>query len=98
MTTFPDTLDAQWKALESDPAVLKYAASRVRLAADPARPLYHFSPPENYMNDPNGLCQWGGMYHLFYQFRPDGIDNVHWGHAVSEDLVRWKDLPPALYP
>ena len=50
------------------------------------------------MNDPNGLCQWGGFYHLFYQFRPDGEDHVHWGHAVSEDLLRWKDLPIALYP
>jgi beta-fructofuranosidase len=50
------------------------------------------------MNDPNGLCQWKGLYHLFYQFRGDGEDRVHWGHAVSEDLVRWKDLPIALYP
>ena len=98
MTTYPSDLDAQWKALEQDPTVLKYTASRERLAIDPARPLYHFSPPENYMNDPNGLCHWGGMYHLFYQFRPDGIDNVHWGHSVSEDLVHWKDLPLALYP
>ncbi len=50
------------------------------------------------MNDPNGLCQWQGLYHLFYQFRPDGEEHVHWGHAVSEDLVRWHDLPIALYP
>ena len=98
MTPAPESLDAQFEALKDDATVLKYRASRARLAADPARPLYHFSPPENYMNDPNGICQWGGMYHLFYQFRPDGIDNVHWGHAVSEDLVHWKDLPLALYP
>lgn len=98
MIPAPESLDAQFEALKDDATVLKYRASRARLAADPARPLYHFSPPENYMNDPNGICQWGGMYHLFYQFRPDGIDNVHWGHAVSEDLVHWKDLPLALYP
>ena len=98
MTSAPESLDAQFRALKDDATVLKYTASRARLAVDPARPLYHFSPPENYMNDPNGICQWGGMYHLFYQFRPDGIDNVHWGHAVSEDLVHWKDLPLALYP
>jgi beta-fructofuranosidase len=50
------------------------------------------------MNDPNGMCQWNGLYHLFYQFRGDGEEQVHWGHAVSEDLMRWKDLPIALYP
>jgi beta-fructofuranosidase len=98
MTPPSASLDAQLQALKDDATVLRYTASRARLAEDPARPLYHFSPPENYMNDPNGICQWGGMYHLFYQFRPDGIDNVHWGHSVSEDLVHWEDLPLALYP
>ena len=79
--------------------VQRLTDSRKRLAAlDPYRPLYHFSSPENYMNDPNGLCQWRGLYHLFYQFRPADVDRVHWGHAVSEDLVRWRDLPVALYP
>ena len=92
-------LDAQLKSLEEDAWVRRLTESRARLAAlDPHRPLYHFSSPENYMNDPNGLCQWRGLYHLFYQFRPAGADRVHWGHAVSEDLVRWRDLPVALYP
>lgn len=50
------------------------------------------------MNDPNGLCQWKGRYHLFYQFRPEGAERVHWGHTVSDDAVHWHDLPPALYP
>ena len=76
----------------------RWRSSRERLAADKHRPKFHFSPPENFMNDPNGLCHWKGLYHLFYQFRADGVDQVHWGHAVSEDLVRWKDLPIALYP
>ncbi|MFP6680468.1 MAG: glycoside hydrolase family 32 protein [Dehalococcoidia bacterium] len=98
MISYPDSLDAQLEALKEDTTVLNYTASRERLSIDPARPLYHFSPPENYMNDPNGICHWGGMYHLFYQFRPDGVDNVHWGHAMSKDLVHWKDLPIALYP
>ena len=62
------------------------------------RPLYHFSSPENYMNDPNGLCQWQGRYHMFYQFRPTGVDRVHWGHTVSDDLIHWRDLPPAIFP
>lgn len=96
--TYPDTLEEQRSALEVDEDLLKFRASRERLAADPYRPLYHFSPPENVMNDPNGLCPWGGRYHLFYQFVPEGRDRVHWGHTVSDDLVHWRDLPPALYP
>ena len=50
------------------------------------------------MNDPNGLCQWQGRYHLFYQFVPEGQNRTHWGHTVSEDLINWRDLPPAIYP
>ena len=97
--TYPTTLDAQTHALEEDAWVKRFGESRRRLAKiDPHRPLYHFSSPENYMNDPNGLCQWQGRYHLFYQFRPTGVDRVHWGHAVSDDLVHWRDLPVALYP
>ncbi|MEE8045838.1 MAG: glycoside hydrolase family 32 protein, partial [Dehalococcoidia bacterium] len=95
------TLDDQLNRINSPEAVeqmQRWRASRERLAADKHRPTYHFSPPENFMNDPNGLCQWRGLFHLFYQFRGDGEDRVHWGHAVSEDLVRWKDLPTALYP
>ena len=95
---FPETLEEQMKALETDEDLQKFKASRERLAADPYRPLYHFSPPENTMNDPNGLCQWRGRYHLFYQFIPADRDRVHWGHTVSDDLVHWRDLPPALYP
>lgn len=92
------TLDEQLKQLESNEQVRRWRASRERLAGDKHRPTFHFSPPENFMNDPNGLCQWQGLYHLFYQFRADGEDRVHWGHAVSEDLLRWRDLPIALYP
>ena len=91
-------LGEQLQRLESNDQVKRWRASRERLAADKHRPTYHFSPPENFMNDPNGICQWQGLYHLFYQFRADGEDRVHWGHTVSEDLVRWKDLPIALYP
>ena len=50
------------------------------------------------MNDPNGLCQWKGAYHLFYQFKPNDEDRWYWGHTVSEDLVHWKDMAPAIYP
>lgn len=67
---------------------------------DPHRPRYHFLPPANFMNDPNGLIQWQGRYHLFYQYNPEGPfpGPKHWGHAISTDLVHWSDLPIALSP
>jgi beta-fructofuranosidase len=73
---------------------------RAALAADPHRPTYHFLPPANWMNDPNGFIQWGEEYHLFYQHNPNGPfwGTIHWGHAVSKDLVHWRDLPIALLP
>jgi beta-fructofuranosidase len=76
----------------------RFAESRRRLAADPWRPLYHFVSPERTLNDPNGLCFWQGKWHLFYQAQPAGDDRTHWGHAVSDDLIHWRDLPYALRP
>ena len=62
--------------------------------ADPYRPIYHFSPPTNFMNDPNGLIYHRGVYHLFFQYNPRG--NTSWGHATSTDLVHWQDQPLAI--
>lgn len=64
------------------------------------RPRVHFSPVAHWMNDPNGLVFYGGLYHLFYQYYPDSTvwGPMHWGHAVSADLVHWTHRPVALYP
>ena len=67
---------------------------------EPHRPQYHFSPGSMWMNDPNGMVYYEGEYHLFYQYYPDSTvwGPMHWGHAVSRDLVHWEHLPIALYP
>ena len=64
------------------------------------RPQFHFSPPANWMNDPNGMVFHKGEYHLFYQYYPDSNvwGPMHWGHAVSENLVEWENLPVAIRP
>lgn len=67
---------------------------------DPHRPRYHFLPPHHWMNDPNGLIQFDGLYHLFYQHNPLAAEwgRMVWGHAISRDLVHWEHLPIALAP
>ena len=104
---FSETLAAQEQELKTNAQMLRFAASRKKLAADRYRPAYHFVSPESQLNDPNGLCFWQGRWHMFYQgYPPDEFPQPkdiakrrqHWGHAVSDDLVHWRDLPYAIYP
>ena len=64
------------------------------------RPQFHFSPESAWMNDPNGMVYFQGEYHLFYQYYPHSNvwGPMHWGHAISKDLITWEHLPIALYP
>ena len=96
---FAGSLPEQEAQLAENPMMARFAASRREMASDRHRPLYHFVSPESTLNDPNGLCFWQGRWHLFYQgYPPEDAGRVHWGHAVSDDLIHWQDLPYAIYP
>ncbi|CAH0192223.1 glycoside hydrolase family 32 protein [Chryseobacterium sp. Bi04] len=64
------------------------------------RPGYHFTPQKGWMNDPNGMFYLNGTYHLFYQYTPfqsvPDFSKMHWGHAISKDLIQWEELAPAI--
>ena len=64
------------------------------------RPAFHYRPQRNWINDPNGLCQVNGWYHMFFQYNPHGSvwGDIHWGHARSRDMLRWETMPMALVP
>ena len=67
---------------------------------DSLRPQLRYSQLIGWINDPNGLIYYQNKYHLFYQYNPFGVrwNNMYWGHAVSDDLLNWTDLPLAIYP
>jgi beta-fructofuranosidase len=95
---FGNTLAEQEAQLKTNPLLLRMQASRAAQADDPHRPFYHYVNPEGRLNDPNGLSFWNGRWHLFYQAYPPEDPRQHWGHAISDDLINWRDLPPAIYP
>jgi sucrose-6-phosphate hydrolase SacC (GH32 family) len=75
------------------------ANAQVATYQEPFRPQYHFTPAKNWINDPNGLVDYRGEHHLFYQYNPFGTTwapTISWGHAVSTDWVHWKELPVAI--
>lgn len=84
-----------------DQDIVSYSKENLKSFFDtPYREQYHFQTYKNWLNDPNGLCWFQGYYHMFYQMNPasQGWDNMHWGHAVSKDLIHWTYLPVALAP
>jgi beta-fructofuranosidase len=79
---------------------LQVVATQAEMASDPLRPQFHLLPERNWMNDPNGPIFWKGKYHMFFQYNPNAAvwGDMHWGHAVSPDMVHWKHLRMALAP
>tara|TARA_R110000868_G_scaffold21640_12_gene89861 strand:+ start:401 stop:2119 length:1719 start_codon:yes stop_codon:yes gene_type:complete len=75
-------------------------AGQDTLYKENTRPQIHFTTKRGWINDPNGMIFYEGEYHLFYQHNPfeSEWENMSWGHAVSTDLIHWKELPVALYP
>lgn len=82
------------------PALLTGQQAATTVKPEDYRPIYHFTPKANWMNDPNGLVYHNGLYHLFFQYYPGSTKwgPMHWGHATSHDLISWKEQPIALYP
>ena len=95
---YAESLEEQQAQLSTDPQLQRFAVSQAKNLEDPLHPIFHYVAPENRMNDPNGLCFWQGRWHLFYQGYPPEDSRQHWGHAVSDDLIHWRDLPYAIYP
>jgi fructan beta-fructosidase len=97
--TMTKTLWSLWLGLIALPMLVLDSRAQEPAYDQPWRPQYHFTPPMNFMNDPNGTVFYKGEYHLFYQYNPEGTvwGHMSWGHAISTDLVHWQNLPVALH-
>ena len=80
--------------------VREYEERGSALVTEEERPVFHFSPRTGWLNDPNGFSFYRGQYHLFYQYHPYSFywGPMHWGHAVSDDMISWEYLPAAMAP
>ena len=94
-----EELELELEEIKKNTEVQNLIELRKERKNDPHIPNYHFSAPNNLLNDPNGFCFWQNKWHLFYQAYPkESPCYAHWGHAISEDLIHWQDLPIAIYP
>ena len=78
----------------------QFAKERERVKKDPWRLAYHIMPDSGWLNDPNGLCQFHDIYHIYYQYSPFDIEGKVklWGHVTTKDFCTWKQEEPVLFP
>ncbi len=89
-----------FNACSNSSRALRLEMSKTEIEEEKYRPGFHFTPKDNWMNDPNGMFYLNGTFHLYFQHHPESNvwGPMHWGHATSEDLLNWQEHPIALFP